>query len=116
MGYDTKYRQRAVEYRKEGHTIEETLKVFKIGTTTLKTWVKRYDETSSLENKPLNRKHKKIEVSKLKAYVELHPDAYQREMAKEFGCTETAIRKSLKKLGITRKKRQPATVRKMLMK
>lgn len=36
MAYDEKYRIRADEYRKEGHTIEETAKTFKIGTTTLK--------------------------------------------------------------------------------
>ena len=115
MGYDTKFRQRAVEYRKEGHTIEATAKTFKIGTTTLKRWLKNCGEPC-FENKPLNRKHKKIEPVKLQAYVESHPDAYQSEMAKEFGCTETAIRKALKKLGITRKKRQPVTVSKTLIK
>jgi transposase len=36
MAYDEKYRKRAVEYCKEGHTIEETAKVFKIGTATLR--------------------------------------------------------------------------------
>jgi len=99
MRYDVTYRKRAVSYRLEGHTIEATSKVFKIGTTTLKNWVKRYHETGNLEDKTPTRGYKKIDPEKLKSYVADHPDAYQREMAEEFGCTETAIRKALKKLG-----------------
>lgn len=38
--YDVRYKQRAIDYRKEGHTIEEMAKIFKIGTTVLKSWVK----------------------------------------------------------------------------
>ena len=34
------------------------------------------------------------------------PDAYLVEIAEEFNCSECAIRKALKKLNITRKKRQ----------
>ena len=57
-----------------------------------------------MEKKALNRPHKKIDPEKLRAYVEEHPDAYQREMAEEFNCSNTAIQKALKRLGITRKK------------
>ena len=38
--------------------------------------------------------------------IEKHPDAYLVEIAEEFNCSECAIRKALKKLNITRKKRQ----------
>ena len=61
-------------------------------------------ESGNLENKALNRPHKKIDPEKLRAYVEEHPDAYQRETAEEFDCSVTAIQKALKRLGITRKK------------
>jgi len=33
MSYDKKYRERAVEYRLEGHMVAETSKIFKVGTT-----------------------------------------------------------------------------------
>ena len=33
-----------------------------------------------------------------------HPDAYPSEIAKDFGCCETAVRKAFERLGITRKK------------
>ncbi len=38
--------------------------------------------------------------------IEKHPDAYLVEIAEAFNCSECAIRKALKKLNITRKKRQ----------
>ena len=38
--------------------------------------------------------------------IEKHPDEYLVEIAEEFNCSECAIRKALKKLNITRKKRQ----------
>ena len=41
----------------------------------------------------------------LKEYVEKHPDAYLKEMAKEFNCCTAAIYFVLQKLKITLKKR-----------
>jgi len=37
-------------------------------------------------------------------HVKNHPDDYLREIAVVFNCSDTAIRKALKKLKITRKK------------
>jgi len=108
MAYDIKYRQRVVEYRKEGHTIAQTCKTFKIGETTLKRWVQKYDATGELKDKPPKRTFKKIDPKKLEAYIEEHPDAYLSEIAKEFSCSIEAVRKSLKKHKITRKKKRNA--------
>jgi transposase len=105
MAYDEKYRIRAVEYRKEGHTIEQTAKVFKISTTTVKDWTKKYDDTGEIKDKPLKRTFKKIDPVKLESYMEEHPDAYLLEIAKAFSCSDAAVVKALKRLGITRKKR-----------
>ena len=60
----------------------------------------------NLENKALNRPHKKIAPEKLRAYVEEHPDAYQREMAEEFDCSVAAIQKSIETPWNYTKKRQ----------
>ena len=86
MSYDIKFKQRAVEYQREGHTYKETCKVFKISETTLTRWI---------------NKEKEGKLGEVK-----HPDAYLVEIAEEFNCSECAIRKALKKLNITRKKRQ----------
>ena len=104
MGYSVDFRERAVAYRMEGHTIKETAEVFAIGKDTVRVWTKKYKETGTLQNKPLQRGFKKIDPEKLKKYVEEHPDEILEEIAEQFGCSEEGIRKVLKRNGITRKK------------
>ncbi len=98
-------REAAVAYKKNGNTYEETGKVFGVSASTVHRWVRQYEETGDLSNKPLHRGFKKIDPEKLKAYVAEHPDDTQEEIAKEFGCCNQAISKALKRNGITRKKR-----------
>ena len=105
MAYDEKYRIRTVEYRKEGHTVEQTAKIFKVSESAVKTWTKKYDETGEIKNRPLRRSHKKVNPAELEKHMEEYPDAYLSEIAKVFCCSDEAIRKALKRLKITRKKR-----------
>ena len=107
MSYPTKYRERTIEYRQAGHTLEETHQIFKVSRSTIQIWEKQLKETGGLEKKELNRKPRKIDPEKLKSYVKEHPDAYQSEMAEAFGCSESGIRDALRRNKITRKKRQP---------
>ena len=109
MAYSEDYRKRVIEYLEEGDTQETAHQVFKVGLTTIKRWKKQYEETGSLKNKPLKRTFKKIDPEKLSAYVKEHPDAYLREIAEVFGCTDDAVRLALIKLKITRKKRPRCT-------
>ena len=105
MGYDIKFKNRAIEYRNEGHTYKETCKVFKISEMTLTRWIKKEKEGKLGEVKVQVRKPKKICPNKLIKYIDAHPDAYLVEIAEEFNCSDVAISKALKKLNITRKKR-----------
>jgi transposase len=114
MSYDKKYRERAVEYRMDGHTIEETSKTFKIGTTTVKKWEKEYKATGDLSKKPLSRSPKKVCPEKLTEYLRAHPDAYQSEIAEVFGCSQSAVSQAMKTHRITRKKRHYGTESKTL--
>ena len=109
MSYPMKYRERTIEYRKAGHTLEETHQTYKVAIATIRKWEKQLKEEGNLEKKPLHRSYKKINPEKLKAYVSEHPDAYQREIAEEFGCSAVAIHLAMKRLKITRKKRQRDT-------
>ena len=109
MSYDKKYRERAVEYRLEVHTIGETSRIFKVGPTTLKKWIKQYKATGDLSNKPLKRSPKKICPEKLLEYLREHPDAYQSEIGEAFGCSQSAVSQTMRKQKITRKKRQSDT-------
>ncbi len=104
--YSEDFRKRTIEYRNEGHTLEETKAVFKVSVSTIRAWAKKLEEQGDLKTKTPCRPFKKIDPEKLKAYVEEHPDAYQKEIAEEFNCSAEAIRKALKRLKITRKKDQ----------
>lgn len=106
MAYSEDYRKRVNEYLDEGHTWTEAQKVFKISTTAISRWRKKYKETGEVKDAPPRRTFKKLEPEKLKGYVEKHPDAYLKEIGEVFGCSDTAVRKALKRLGITRKKRR----------
>ena len=108
MSYPTKYRERTIEYRQEGHTLEETKEVFHVSISTIRKWEKQLREEGHLEKNPVQRSFRTIDPEKLRKYVTEHPDAYQSEMANEFHCSESGIREVLKKLKITRKKRPPA--------
>lgn len=105
MAYSEDLRKKVIEYLEAGHTLESAKKVFGLGLTTMKEWKKQYAETGNLQRKPLNRTFKKLDPEKLSAYVKEHPDAYLREIAEDFGCTDEAVRQVLIKLKITRKKR-----------
>lgn len=102
-------RETAVTYKKAGNSYKETAEVFGVSKSTVHRWVRQYDETGDLSNKPLNRKFKKIDPEKLKEYVAKHPDYTQKEVAAEFDCCPQAISKAYKRIGITRKKRHIAT-------
>jgi transposase len=110
MAYDKVLRERAVFYR-ETHTQKETCEAFGISSSALKEWQKKYKETGSLENKPLERTWRKIDPEKLKADVQAHPDDFNDERAERFGCCGEAIRQALQKLKITRKKRALLTTK-----
>jgi len=111
MAYSEDLRERVLAYLAEGHTQENARKVFKVGRSTMRRWKKQLNEQGHLKNKPLNRSFRKIDPEKLATYIKEQPDAYLREMAEIFNCTLEAVRQALKKLKITRKKRQKSIER-----
>ena len=97
-------REAAVAYQKEGHTYDETAKVFRVVKSTVHRWVKQYEETGDLSDKPLNRGFRKIDPEKLKTYVAEHPNDTQEEVSVVFDCCSQEVSKAYERLGITRKK------------
>ena len=87
-------------YPGSGDAYAQTGKIFDVDGSN----VQRYKETGDLFDKPLNRSFKKIDPVKLETYVKEHPNATQQEIADEFHCSNQAVSKALKRLGVTRKK------------
>ena len=106
MAYDSKFREKVLEYMGKGHSVREAHEVFGVGTTTIKEWKKLHKEMGSLKRRPLKRGHKKIDPVKLKAYLAEHPDSFLREIADRFDCTAVAVHLALKRVKITRKKNE----------
>lgn len=107
MAYSEDFRKRVMEYLDEGKTWDSAQKVFKISRAAISSWRQKYRETGELKDSPPRRKaFRKLDPEKLKAYVKENPDAYLKEIGEVFGCSDTAVSKAFKRLGITRKKRQ----------
>ena len=104
MAYDVKFREQVMKYLGKGHTFKEASDLFEVGITTIVRWKKLQQETGKLENRPLNRKHKKIDPVQLKAYIAENPDSYMSEIAEVFNCTDVAVYYALKRLKLTHKK------------
>ena len=106
MAYDEKFRKRTLEYWHEGHTLAQTREAFGVSVTTIYKWENQLKKEGNLKKHSPNRSFKKIDPEKLKEYIKANPEAYLYEIAVIFNCCPTAIRKALKRLNITRKKRQ----------
>jgi len=92
-----------MEYRAT-HSIRKTAEIFGVSVSAIQDWEKIQQETGKLDKKPLERKWRKIDPEKLRAYIAERPDAFLEEIAEAFECSGEAIRLALKKLKITRKK------------
>ena len=66
MAYSEDYRKRVIEYRKEGHILMNTQKVFKVAIITIRTWENKLKEEGTLEKKPVIRLFRKLDPEKLK--------------------------------------------------
>jgi len=72
---------------------------------TMDRWVQKPRATGGLGDAKPRRTFKKLDLEKLRAHMREHPDSYLAEVAGAFGCSESAIRKALGRLGVTLKKR-----------
>ena len=109
MAYSTDLRSRVIDFLREGHTQEETSLVFKVGTTTIKSWLSLLSETGSLEKRPLNREASIFDSEKLNAYIEENPNALLKDVAEHFGGSITGAFYALEREKITLKKKRFST-------
>ena len=104
--YSEDLRGRVLKYLEEGNDKESTANLFSIGIATLYRWIKLKKETGHLQVRQRTVFRKTIENEKLKVYIEEHPDAFLWEIAQHFSVTVQSIFYALRRLKITRKKRQ----------
>jgi transposase len=85
---------------KEGLSIRGLAQRFGIGFRTIVNWKKRLDPILKR-----NRTPTKINIEALKQDVETYPDAYGYERAKRLNVSKSCIHYTLKKIGVTYKKK-----------
>lgn len=98
MAYSNDIRQHVLRQLQEGKTYRQLSVEFNISTRTILNWTKQP------ERKVRTVHTCKINLEQLAQDVKDYPDAFQRERAVRFNCTDRAISKALKRLKLTRKK------------
>lgn len=98
MAYSNDFRQQVLKRLKEGETYRQLAIEYNISTRTIQNWRDKPERTVRTSYTC------KINLDDLAQDVKNHPDAYQRERAIRFNCSDRAISKALKRLNLTRKK------------
>jgi len=105
MSYSVDFREFVVKKVHDGMSKSEAVEFFNIGHDTLYRWLKKHAEIGNLADKERKSyKSKKICSQRLLEKIEESPDATLEEISQQFLCSQVAVWKRLKKLGITRKK------------
>lgn len=104
--YSTDLREKVLKYLEKNDDKKKASNLFEVDRSTIYRWIKRKNEQGTLEPTHREYAYRKIDYTKLKKYVQEHPDAFLFEIAEEFSVTLQAIFYALKKLKITLKKRR----------
>ena len=103
--YSPDFRKAALKHYDGTHEFRKTCSIFKISQSTLSSWLQKRKEGTVLCSGYRGRKPV-VDRDKVRAYVDEHPDAYQREIAEAFGCSQPCICAILQGLHYTFKKKQ----------
>jgi transposase len=102
--YSLDFRERAVGYVLDGGGKEEACRIFKIARDTLYRWLRQYEQTGSLESKPLGSRPWKLDHQAILEYIKSNNDSTLAEYAAQFKTSPSVIDYILRKHKITRKK------------
>lgn len=108
MTYSLDLRKKALKYLDKTGDRKKVAEAFGITLRTLANWIRRMRE-NCLAPKPRRSSPSLIDSQKLRSFIQEHPDAYLREIAKEFGSTLQAVFYACKRLKISLKKRSLIT-------
>ena len=110
MTYSLDLREKALKYLDKVGNRQQVVEAFNLTLRTLERWMRRKRD-NCLPPKQRRSSPRKIDNQKLQWFIQEHPDAYLREIAKHFGTTLQAVFYACKRLKISLKKR-PHTMKK----
>lgn len=103
--YSEDLREKVISHIMSGCSKREAAKVFNIGEATVYNWLKLHKK-GSLKPKKRTDYPRKVDEQKLREYVEQNPDHTLTQIGNALNLKFQTVGKWLKRLKITRKKRQ----------
>ena len=106
--YSEDLRKCVINCYEQGMPKQLIIAMFQISKDTLNRWIRQYKATGDLTAKKRTQyRAKKFSDQDLLAYVEQHPSATLKDMAKHFSVKIASVHTRLKQCAITRKKNLP---------
>lgn len=106
-------RDRVVRARLSGMRVKDIAQQFSVSPSSIRRWVKRYEETGGVEAKKRGgAKSSKIrDMKKFEVFAKAHAHCTLKQMQAKWEdeVSEMTISRALKRLGWTRKKSRPTT-------
>lgn len=102
MPYSLDLRKRVLEFVDKGGTISEAAKLYQVSRATIYRWRQRDD----LKPTVVTRRQRKLDWEALRKDIEDYPEMRLIDRAKKFGVRASALCYALKRMKITRKKKE----------
>ena len=104
--YSVDLREKVIEYLNRVKNKKAACEIFGVGIATVYRWVAQYKNKGNVTPKRKLHSFKRIDLEKLKIFIENNPDLFLSEIAEYFSVSPQAIFYACKRAKITRKKRQ----------
>ena len=102
MAYSLDLRQKVVDYIENGGRVTKAAQVFGIGRASIYRWLERKELAAT----KVKYRQRSLDIRELSKDIQENPEATLKQRAEKFGVSTTAIFKALKKMKITRKKKE----------
>jgi putative transposase len=101
MAYGLDLRQKVIDYIENGGRVTKAAQVFGIGRASIYRWLSRKE----LEATKVKYRQRSLDRKELLKDIQENPETRLKQRAEFFGVSTTAIFKAIKKMKITRKKK-----------
>jgi transposase len=101
MAYGLDLRQKVIDYIENGGRVTKAAQVFGIGRASIYRWLSRKE----LEATKVKYRQRSLDRKELLKDIQENPETRLKQRAEKFGVSTTAIFKAIKKMKITRKKK-----------
>jgi putative transposase len=104
MTYSLDLREKVVAFIEKGNDCGKAVEIFGVSRDTIFRWLRKKRMKGTIAPQPPSNAPKKCPDQELLNYIKTKNDASLKELATRFQMTPSGIWRSLKRLGVTRKK------------